>query len=216
MNATAAENLADRFPTSFEEFRNAWDDQEKRKGLAGAFQKVILRLLNALVALLADVRAGAVTDAAPDAPCGADASAGDADVCVADTNHRGGEQSSNLAAQTRQIAGGVDEATRPSRRPSPAVALPPPPPAPARAGAGRMASMVRWHHPHPGPPPLQRESEMIRREARIVRLLTPHPPASDPIFASKNGSPSRAPPSPPMQKWGSWRGRYRVHFVTFS
>ena len=33
----------------------------------------------------------------------------------------------------------------------------------------------------------------------------PHPPASGPIFASKNGNPSRAPPSPQSGE-GNWRG----------
>jgi hypothetical protein len=47
----------DRYPTSFEEFRDAWAAQDAGKGLAALMQKMILRLLNALVALLAEARA---------------------------------------------------------------------------------------------------------------------------------------------------------------
>ena len=64
MNATASETLADRYPISFEEFRDAWGSEEKRKGLAGLLQRAIMRLLNPLVALLAEVRAGALEAAA--------------------------------------------------------------------------------------------------------------------------------------------------------
>jgi hypothetical protein len=63
MNATAADDPADRFPTSFEEFRDAWAVEERRKGLAGAMHRAIMRLLNALVALLAEARADRIEGA---------------------------------------------------------------------------------------------------------------------------------------------------------
>src|SRR5215472_13376265 len=60
-------------------------------------------------------------------------------------------------------------------------------------------------YPHPSPPPSRgREASStvlglgtatpeLRPGARAGAWLAPHPPASGPIFASKNGSPSRAP-----------------------
>src|SRR5262249_30865505 len=58
MSANASHLPAVR-PISFEEFRDAWEAQDAGKGLAALMQKAILRLLNALVALLADLRARA-------------------------------------------------------------------------------------------------------------------------------------------------------------
>ena len=77
MNATRAQDLTDRFPASFEEFRDLWAAEETREGLIGLMQRVILRLLNTLVVMLADSRerllaealAGDVTP--PAAPKGA-------------------------------------------------------------------------------------------------------------------------------------------------
>ena len=71
MSTTASDPLADRSPTSFEEFRDAWEADETRSGLAGAMQRWISRLLNALVALLAEVRVERVEGAAESAPCDA-------------------------------------------------------------------------------------------------------------------------------------------------
>jgi hypothetical protein len=85
MTATALQPLADRYPTSFEEFRELWEAEGTRKGLAGLLQRMISRLLTALVAMLADGRAAkvegaqgvadnaeAVADAAPAAVACAD------------------------------------------------------------------------------------------------------------------------------------------------
>jgi hypothetical protein len=58
MNATAPHNPADRFAITFEEMRATMAAEEKRKGLAGALQRAILGLLNAILALLADLRDG--------------------------------------------------------------------------------------------------------------------------------------------------------------
>jgi hypothetical protein len=77
MNATRAQELTDRFPASFEEFRDLWAAEETQEGLIGLMQRVILRLLNTLVVMLADSRerrlaealAGDVTP--PAAPKGA-------------------------------------------------------------------------------------------------------------------------------------------------
>ena len=77
MNATRAQELTDRFPASFEEFRDLWAAEETREGLIGLMQRVILRLLNTLVVMLAESRerrlaealAGDVTP--PAAPKGA-------------------------------------------------------------------------------------------------------------------------------------------------
>ena len=79
-----------RFPTSFEEFRDAWAAEEKRKGLAGAIQQMILRLLNALVAMLAEARARRLEAAAAGVPCPAAAPCdpgvrpADGNVCTGD------------------------------------------------------------------------------------------------------------------------------------
>src|SRR5215472_13306399 len=70
MDATAADDPADRFPTSFEEFRDAWAVEEKRKGLAGAMHRAIMRLLNALVALLAEARADRIEGATTEGVAG--------------------------------------------------------------------------------------------------------------------------------------------------
>jgi hypothetical protein len=56
MNATRAQELTDRFPASFEEFRDLWAAEETREGLIGLMQRVILRLLNTLVVMLAESR----------------------------------------------------------------------------------------------------------------------------------------------------------------
>jgi hypothetical protein len=80
MNATASHALPDRFAISFEEIRAKMAAEGKKKGLAGALQAAILRLLNAIVALLADLRAGRLAAAAPasaaNAPCAEPAAEG--------------------------------------------------------------------------------------------------------------------------------------------
>jgi hypothetical protein len=74
MNATASHNPADRFAITFEEMRETMAAEGTRKGLAGALQAAILRLLNALVALLAALRDGKLAAAAPaSATCAASA-----------------------------------------------------------------------------------------------------------------------------------------------
>src|SRR5690349_9717642 len=72
MSATASHSLADRTPASFEEFRALWESEDPQKGFAGLLQRWIARLLNALVALLAEVRA-----AEPDEAPGAQVAAAD-------------------------------------------------------------------------------------------------------------------------------------------
>jgi hypothetical protein len=65
MNATASHDLADHFAISFEEIRTKMAAERKRKGLAGALQAAILRLLDAIVALLAELRDGRLAAPAP-------------------------------------------------------------------------------------------------------------------------------------------------------
>jgi hypothetical protein len=118
MSATASETLADRTPTSFEEFRELWEAEDPQKGLAGLLQRWISRLLTALAALLAEVRAAKLDDApcatsapcAAGAPCAASApcaEAAAADVCAADG---GAGLLSRMAMASRN--GGAGEARR--------------------------------------------------------------------------------------------------------
>jgi hypothetical protein len=103
MSATATENLADRRPVSFEEFRDAWEAEDPQKGLAKLLQRMILRLLNALVVLLAEARAGkldAASDGAEDVPSESDVVAADADVCGADADRGVGRQVNARATPT--------------------------------------------------------------------------------------------------------------------
>jgi hypothetical protein len=61
------------------------------------------------------------------------------------------------------------------------------------------ARVVRRSTPHPPASSVRFAAQSRKGRGRLawsVRLPTPHPPASGPIFASKNGNPSRAPPSP--------------------
>ena len=72
MDETAAPFPADRFATAFDGMREAVAAEGTRKGLAGALQAAILRLLEAILALLVELRAGtlaavAVSEAAPGA-----------------------------------------------------------------------------------------------------------------------------------------------------
>jgi hypothetical protein len=72
----------------FEEFRDLWAAEETQKGLVGLMQRMILRLLNALVAMLAERRARrheAEAQSAGSKACDADVEPAAADVCVADT-----------------------------------------------------------------------------------------------------------------------------------
>jgi hypothetical protein len=74
MDTAASHTPADRFAINFKEMRATMAAEETRKGLAGALQAAILRLLNAIVALLADLRAGRLAAEAPaSAPCAASA-----------------------------------------------------------------------------------------------------------------------------------------------
>jgi hypothetical protein len=81
MSDTASHPLPDRMPASFEEFRDMWAAEATRKGLVGLMQRAILRLLNALVAVLAEARERRL-EAEAAAAMGAEPVA--ADVCVAD------------------------------------------------------------------------------------------------------------------------------------
>jgi hypothetical protein len=76
MNATPTQDLTDRFPASFEEFRDLWATEETREGLIGRMQRVIMRLLNTLVVMLAEAREHRLAEAEAGDPA--------ADVCVAD------------------------------------------------------------------------------------------------------------------------------------
>ncbi len=106
VNATAPNPLADRFPTSFEEFRDAWAAEETRKGLAAAMHRAILRLLNALVALLAEARAERAAVAVTEGgACDASAAA-DSDVCDTDADC-GGDAEVNPRIR---LDGGQDDA----------------------------------------------------------------------------------------------------------
>jgi hypothetical protein len=89
MSAPASPSLTDRTPISFEEFRDAWAAEETRKGLVGLMQRAILRLLTALVAILAEARADRLAAEAAGAegvPWAADAEPAAAGVCVADAD----------------------------------------------------------------------------------------------------------------------------------
>jgi hypothetical protein len=66
MDARTSQTPADRYPKSFDEFRDAWAAVETRKGLTGQMQKMILRLLSRLVMLLAELRAERLANAMPD------------------------------------------------------------------------------------------------------------------------------------------------------
>jgi hypothetical protein len=120
MSATATENLADRRPVSFEEFRDAWEAEDPQKGLAKLLQRMILRLLNALVVLLAEARAedaGVVRDAE-------DRQANDQASLVPDDNGSIAEDVSDAGrCSGRAFRVGKDST--------------PTPPSPASAGEGR-------------------------------------------------------------------------------
>jgi hypothetical protein len=138
MSATATENLADRRPVSFEEFRDAWEAEDPQKGLAKLLQRMILRLLNALVVLLAEARtedAGVVRDA---------------------EDRQANDQASLVPADGGLIAEDVSDAGRCSGRAF-RVGKDSPPPLPPpqvreRAAKWTDGRTVRWRHPHPDPP----------------------------------------------------------------
>jgi hypothetical protein len=73
MNATASQTPADRFALTFEEMRATMAAEGPRKGLAGALQAAILRLLNTILALLAELRTGTLAAPASHYFAGSDA-----------------------------------------------------------------------------------------------------------------------------------------------
>ena len=72
-------------PASFKEFRDLWAAEATRTGLVGLMQRTILRLLNALVAVLAEARARRAAEAAATTPdvvrAGPDIAERPIDVC---------------------------------------------------------------------------------------------------------------------------------------
>ena len=101
MSATAAQDPADRMPASFEEFRDLWEAQDAKTRWARLLQRMVLRLLNALVALLADARARRLEGA----DGGEDAEPDAAHAGVADVKHAGVP-----AARVDDDAGGRNDA----------------------------------------------------------------------------------------------------------
>jgi hypothetical protein len=65
MSETAVPSLADRFAITFEGMREAMAADAARKGPTGALLRAILSLLERIVALLAEFRAGTLVAAAP-------------------------------------------------------------------------------------------------------------------------------------------------------
>ncbi len=210
MSATASQTPADRYPISFEEFRDAWAAEDGGTGLARLMQKAILRLLNALVALLAESRAGALSapvpgaEGAASAPCAAsalsdaDVEAAEAEVCVADADCG---VDGGVNSRARRVDGDdgekADEANSSRADLTRAVVEKP---ALAANGTGDVLTGDGLT----GDVLAGAENAGVAggasaggadRDARQThcRAATPHPPASGPIFASKNGSPSRAP-----------------------
>jgi len=79
-----------------------WAAEETQKGLVGLMQRMILRLLNALVAMLAERRTRrheAEAQSAGSKACDADVEPAAADVCVADTEI--GDHGEGLASEGR-------------------------------------------------------------------------------------------------------------------
>jgi hypothetical protein len=83
MRASASHPLADRYPVSFEEIRDAWAAQDGGKGLTALMHKAILRLLNALVALLAETHTRRIEAATAGAEVATHAWRGEMSVCAA-------------------------------------------------------------------------------------------------------------------------------------
>lgn len=82
-------SLADRFTISLEEMREEMAAQSPRKGPAGALLAAILRLLEALVALLAEFKAGTLPAAVPNrrATCAAGATCAASATSAEATTH---------------------------------------------------------------------------------------------------------------------------------
>jgi hypothetical protein len=200
MSATAAQDLADRVPRTFEEFRDAWATEESSGLLARVMHRWILRLLTALVTLLAEARARRLEAEAQGAEAlDAGAEAGVAEVGAADTDGR-------VDARAESMAGKDDEIAR-------------------EKGTLVHAGASRAREAKPMPVTSDRYALAGAEDARAAvddakptlrAATTPHPPASGPIFASKNGSPSWAPrrsasrPNPSRGEGFSSYGRLKV------
>jgi len=106
MSVTASQDLADRFPTSFEEFRDAWAAEDKRKGLAAAMHRAIMRLLNALVTLLAEARSDRAEVTAEVAASGASAACEgvvEPEVCETNSGCEGSENRARSQTTSQDI-----------------------------------------------------------------------------------------------------------------
>jgi hypothetical protein len=202
MSATASQSLADRTPTSFEEFRALWETEDPQKGLAGLLQRWISRLLTALAALLAEARAAKLDDApcaasaesAASAPC---AEAGASEVCAAD-----GEAGLLRRMAMASRNGGAGEARR------------------ARARAVHAAKR-RWSRLAPRRADSGVLAPIAAQGAHIVRIVPLTLPHRAPFLPAKMGT--RRGPLPPGQarwrcltlrrvplrtaQWGPIRGR---------
>ena len=143
-----------------------------RKGLAGAIEKAMLGLLELLLALLADFRAGRL--AAP-APASGDAAGGADDVVRYPSPSRIGP---HFCQQKWEPVAGQ--------------------PPGGEGCKGRTSRMVRWLTPHPAPPrrvPLRyaqwgpdQGGREKKRTARMAWLVIPRPPRGSSPQASRRSS----------------------------
>lgn len=124
---TAAASFSDRFSDTLDGMRASIALEGTRTGLAGAMLAAILGLLDAMLALLREFKAGTLVAAAPNAASGE--ATGDCEPAGASGCGHGSGEAANLDYEAVRVRG---------RRLHPG----------ARSGSG-------WRCPHPDPPPLR-------------------------------------------------------------